>query len=274
MQSFDGKVAVITGAASGIGAALARRLAAAHARLAISDVDSERLAGTVDDCRQEGAEVRAYPLDVSDRAAMLAHADQVATDFGPVNLVVNNAGVALLGTVEEMSFEDIDWLMGINFWGVINGTKAFLPRLIESGAGHVVNISSVFGLIGVPTQSAYCAAKFGVRGFTESLRQEMRIARHPVGVTCVHPGGIKTNIARSARVSGDDHPPRGELGARFDRIARTTPDSAARQILSGVRRNKARVLVGPDALVIDGLPRALGSRYQDVVSAAAKLGRL
>lgn len=270
MDELSGKVAVVTGAGSGIGRALAKRLATEGARLAISDVDEAGLIETAQACKRSGAEVRTYRVDVGERAAVLAHADAVVGDFGSVNLVVNNAGVALQANVLEMSFEDLDWLMNINFWGMVNGSKAFLPHLISSGDGHLVNISSVFGLIGVPTQSAYCAAKFGVRGFTESLRQEMRMGKHPVGVTCVHPGGIKTNIARSARSAL--HRSSDEMAAAFDRIARTTPDTAARRILTGVRKDQARVLIGVDALAIDGMPRLLGSAYQSVVSRVAKFG--
>lgn len=271
MKRFAEQVAVITGAGSGIGAALAGQLARAGARLAISDVDEQGLAATAQACEAEGAKVRPYALDVADRAAVLEHADAVRADFGTVNLVVNNAGVALVGTLAEMSFADMDWLFGVNFNGVINGSKAFLPHLIESGDGHLVNLSSVFGLIGVPGQSAYCAAKFGVRGFTESIRQEMRMDGHRVGVTCVHPGGIRTNIARNARESTGGAPRNFDLGNAFERIARTTPEAAARRILGAVRKDSARVLIGADAVAIDGLPRAIGSAYQSLVTNAAKI---
>ena len=204
---------------------------------------------------------------MSDRAAVFAHADEVKERFGAVNLIVNNAGVAMASTVEETSIEDYEWIMGINFWGVLYGTKAFLPHLIASGDGHVVNISSVFGLIAVPGQSGYNAAKFGVRGFTEALRQEMAIAGHPVGVSCVHPGGIRTSIVRSARISDGDQE---EMAADFERLARTSPESAARTILKGVKRDSAKILIGGDAHVIDVTQRVLGSRYQGLVSWAAK----
>jgi NAD(P)-dependent dehydrogenase (short-subunit alcohol dehydrogenase family) len=268
MTRFAGRVAVITGAGSGIGRALAVDLAGRGARLAVSDVDVVSLADTAARCEKAGAEVRHYPLDVADRSAVLAHADQVVNEFGGVNIVVNNAGVALTAPVAEMSWVDLEWVMNIDFWGVVHGTKAFLPHLIASGDGHVVNISSVFGLIGVPTQSAYNSAKFAVRGFTEALRQEMLIARHPVRVTCVHPGGIRTNIIRNARGNG----PNAELMAkRFDRIARTTPEQAARIILRGVERDRPRVLVGPDAYVIDALPRLLGPLYQRVTATGMRV---
>ena len=268
MRQFAGKVAVITGAGSGIGRALALNLAARGARLAVSDVDTARAAETAARCEKAGAEARSYVLDVADRQAVLAHADAVRADFGRVNLVVNNAGVALMSDFATMSWEDLDWIVGINFWGVVHGSKAFLPHLIESGDGYLVNISSVFGLIAVPTQSAYNATKFAVRGVTEALRQEMRIAGHPVGVSCVHPGGIKTNIARDARGVPDGD---AEGAAkRFDRMAGTTPESAARTILRGVGREQAKILVGPDAYLLDAMPRVLGSAYQRIVSAVAK----
>ncbi|UJW32832.1 SDR family NAD(P)-dependent oxidoreductase [Saccharothrix sp. AJ9571] len=266
MRQFAGKVAVITGAGSGIGRALALNLAARGARLAVSDVDVARAAETAAHCEKAGAEARSYVLDVADRAAVLAHADAVRADFGQVNLVVNNAGVALMSDFTSMSWDDLDWIVGVNFWGVVHGSKAFLPHLIDSGDGHLVNISSVFGLIAVPTQSAYNATKFAVRGVTESLRQEMRLAGHRVGVSCVHPGGIKTNIARDAR--GIPEAERG--GKRFDEIALTTPETAARIILRGVEREQAKILVGPDAYLLDALPRVLGSAYQRVVSAVVK----
>ncbi|HWA65532.1 MAG TPA: SDR family NAD(P)-dependent oxidoreductase [Mycobacteriales bacterium] len=266
---YRDKAAVITGAGSGIGRALAVELARRGAKLAISDINDDALAETAALCERAGGGGHKYHLDVADRQAVLAHAEQVAHDLGGVNLVVNNAGVALMATVEEMSWEDLDWLMGINFWGVIHGTKAFLPHLIASGDGHLVNVSSVFGFIGVPSQSAYNAAKFGVRGFTEALRQEMLIAGHPVAVSCVHPGGIKTNIARDARAARDLMP-QEQRSEQFERAARTTPEKAAQIILRGVDRKKARILVGPDAYVFDAIPRVTGSGYQRIGASVAK----
>ncbi|WP_410658477.1 SDR family NAD(P)-dependent oxidoreductase [Amycolatopsis sp. lyj-112] len=273
MKRFTDKVAVITGAGSGIGRALAIELAGRGARLAVSDVDAIRAAETAALCEsvsaaKAGATVKPYELDVADRDAVLAHAEAVSADFGGADIVVNNAGVALGATVEEMAWEDYDWLMGINLGGVVNGTKAFLPQVIASGDGHIVNVSSVFGFIGVPTQSAYNAAKFAVRGFTEALRQEMLIARHPVKVSCVHPGGIKTNIARDAR--GVEERDMDKAAEGFEKIAMTTPEKAAQTIVRGIERGTARILIGPDAYVFDAIPRLLGAYYQ---RPAALLGR-
>ncbi|WP_232665282.1 SDR family NAD(P)-dependent oxidoreductase [Pseudonocardia sp. TRM90224] len=270
MRDFSGKVAVITGAGSGIGRALAVELAERGARLALSDIDEGAVADTGARCEKLAAQVRTDRLDVADRAAVHANADAVAEHFGQVNLVVNNAGVALMANVADMTWEDLDWIVGINFWGVVHGTKAYLPHLIASGDGHVVNLSSVFGLIGVPTQSAYNATKFAVRGFTEALRQEMLISKHPVGVSCVHPGGIRTNIARAARAPRERTP--DQRAKDFARIARTTPTAAARTILRGVERNRPRILIGADARAIDALPRVLGAGYQRIVALAASRG--
>jgi NADP-dependent 3-hydroxy acid dehydrogenase YdfG len=264
MNSFYGKACAVTGAGSGIGRAVALELASRGARLAVSDVNEENVRATAQQCRRRaGGEAEPYRLDVADREAVFAHADEVKDRFGAVNLVVNNAGVAMMGTIEETSIEDYEWIMGINFWGIVYGCKAFLPHLIASGDGHVVNVSSVFGLIAVPSQSGYNAAKFAVRGFTEALRQEMAIAGHPVGVSCVLPGGVKTSIARSARVADGDPE---EMGADFERVARTTPAAAARTIVEGVKRDRSRILVGADARVIDVTQRVLGAGYQSLVA--------
>ncbi|MGB3171407.1 MAG: SDR family oxidoreductase [Rhodococcus sp. (in: high G+C Gram-positive bacteria)] len=272
MKNFDDKVAVVTGAGSGIGRALALDLAGRGAYLAISDVHPAGLAETHALCEQAGARTVSFELDVSDRAAVHRHADAVLAEFGRVNLIVNNAGVALGADVVDMTWDDFEWVMNVDFWGVANGTKAFLPALIESGDGHVVNISSVFGLMGIPGQSAYNSAKFAVRGFTEALRQEMKIARHRVGVSCVHPGGIKTNIVANAR-GMQDLGDRDEVTRRFEQIAMTTPTKAAQVILAGVERNKARILIGPDARGFDFVPRIVGPRYQDLLAPLYRAGR-
>lgn len=265
---FTGKVAVVTGAGSGIGRALAVELGRRGAVLAISDVDTAGLAETQVLVEATGAQVRGDRVDVAERERVEEYARSVAEEFGRVNLVFNNAGIAFTGNVEEMSYKDVEKVMDVDFWGVVHGTKAFLPHLIESGDGHVVNISSIFGIFSMPSQSAYNAAKFAVRGFTESLRQEMVLTGRPVKVTCVHPGGIKTNIARNAgEVAGRDH---DALAGNFDKVARTSPEKAAQIILRGVERGKARVLVGVDAKVLDFSVRQLGSRYQGVFAAAGR----
>ncbi len=265
MQGFAGKVAVVTGAGSGIGQALALELGRSGATVAISDVDTEGLAHTEEQLKAIGVAVKADRVDVTEREAFLAYADAVAEHFGKVNQIYNNAGIAFTGDIEVSQFKDIERVMDVDFWGVVNGTKAFLPHLIASGDGHVVNISSIFGLFSVPGQGSYNAAKFAVRGFTEALRQEMILAGHPVAVTTVHPGGIKTAIARNATAAeGLD---RDELARAFDtKMARTTPQQAARIILDAVSKKKARVLVGPDAVILDLLVRVTGSGYQRLFS--------
>ena len=269
--SFEGKVCVITGAGSGIGRALAVRLAAKGAKLAISDVDVDGLAETERLVRQFGVEVKADRLNVAEREAFLLYADDVAGHFGKINQVYNNAGIAFAGDVEHSEFKDIERIMDVDFWGVVNGTKAFLPHLIASGDGHVINVSSLFGLIAIPSQSAYNAAKFAVRGFTEALRQEMIVAGRPVAVTCVHPGGIKTNIANNSTAGGGRDAQR--IAEVFNkRLARTTAEAAAKTITDGVEKKKARVLIGPDAIALDLMARVLGSAYQRLVAVGA--GRL
>ena len=276
MKHFDGRVAAITGAGSGIGRALARELAGKGAHLALSDVDTTGLAETVALCEGFGVKVTSERVDVASREAMVSWADAVVADHGKVNHIANNAGVALLATVEAMSYADFEWLMNINFWGVVHGTKAFLPHLKAAGEGHVVNISSVFGLVSVPSQSAYNAAKFAVRGFTDALRIELEIDRAGVSATTVHPGGIKTNIARHARIdeSANELTPRGrDVGESFERIAMTTPEKAARQIVRAVERNRRRVDIGPDAKFIDFVSRLPAGLYQRVLATGGRVGR-
>jgi len=276
MENFNDRVAAITGAGSGIGRALAVDLAGRGAHLALSDIDEVGLSETVSLCEGFGVKVTAQRLDVSDRPAMYAWADQVVEDHGKVNLIFNNAGVSLADTIEEMSYEDFEWLMNINFWGVIHGTKAFLPHLQAGGEGHVVNLSSVFGLISVPLQSAYNAAKFGVRGFTDALRMELEMAGGGVSCTTVHPGGVKTNIARNGRMGASVTSMAGDADrARrdFDKFAMTSPQKAARQILAAVEKDKRRALIGPDAKVIDLLSRLPAGLYQRILVRGAKRRR-
>jgi NADP-dependent 3-hydroxy acid dehydrogenase YdfG len=265
MEGFAGKVAVVTGAGSGIGQALAIELARSGANVAISDVDTEGLAVTEERLKAIGAPVKADRLDVTEREAFEVYADAVKEYFGKVNQIYNNAGIAFAGDIEVSQFKDIEKVMDVDFWGVVNGTKVFLPHLIESGDGHVINISSVFGLFSVPGQAAYNAAKFAVRGFTEALRQEMELAGHPVKVTTVHPGGIKTNIVRN--MTAVETVDKDQLTHTFvKKLANTSADKAARIILDGVRKNRARVLVGPDAKALDLIVRVTGSGYQRLFS--------
>jgi NAD(P)-dependent dehydrogenase (short-subunit alcohol dehydrogenase family) len=270
---YHGRTAVVTGAASGIGRALSVALARRGAHLALSDIDSVGLDETVRRCAAFDGRVAAYRVDVADRASVVAHAAEVASGFGAVHLVVNNAGVAVAGTIEDTTFEDFDWLLGINLSGVINGTKAFLPLLIDSGDGHLVNLSSVFGLIAPAYNGAYSTAKFAVRGFTEALRQEMLISGRPVQVHSVYPGGIRTNIARNARLTSAALGSREAVAAGFDRMARTSPERASSTILAGVDAGRARILVGPDAYIIAAVSRLLGGAYVDLLGRVLR-GRL
>lgn len=274
MKELRERVGVVTGAASGIGRALAIELARAGCELALCDVDAEGLEETRSQVQRSGSRVSTHVLDVADRKGVHAFADRVAQEHGRVNLVVNNAGVALTADVAELEYDDFEWLMNINFWGVVHGTRAFLPHLKRAGEGHIVNVSSVFGLIAVPTQSAYNAAKFAVRGFTECLREELDLEACGVSATCVHPGGIQTRIAKSGRIGRSSDPrERAEMIADFERVARTSPERAARAILRGVRRDARRVLIGPDAFVIDRMQRWLPTAYQRlVVRLAARRG--
>jgi len=269
MKTLDDKVVVITGAGSGMGREMAILAAKRGALVAISDWNADGLAQTVDLVKAAGArEVRSDVLDVSDRAAMGTYATAVVEQFGRVNMVVNNAGVTVTGDFEDMEYADFDWIVGVNFLGVVNGTKEFLPHLIASGDGALVNISSLFGLMSMPGQTAYNATKYAVRGFTEALREEMLVNRHPVTVTCVHPGGIKTGIARHGRKT------KGQDAAAIDRLfdqklARMPADKAARIILDAAVAGKARQLVGIDAHLVHHFAKLTGSRYQDVVARLA-----
>ena len=264
MRSLDGKVVVITGAASGIGRALSRHAADRGAALALCDIDEVGLAETARLCAA-ARDVRTQRLDVADRAAVLTYADDVAAHFGRVDVLVNNAGVALHGPLADLEYDDLDWIVGVNFWGVVHGTKAFLPHLVASRDGHVVTISSLYGLVSMPGQSAYNATKYAVRGLSEALREELLLTRQPVRVTVVHPGGVKTAIARKARASAQVD--RDAAARLFDeRLATMSPEAAARIIWRGVLRGKPRVLVGMDAHVLHQFARISGARYQDVVA--------
>lgn len=275
MSKFNNSIAVITGAGSGIGRELALQLIGAGAKISISDINQQGLNETVKLVQNQGGEVHAAKLDVSNRQAVFNYADQVNAHYGQVNLVINNAGVALAsGCLADTTIEEFEWLMGINFSGVLYGTKAFLPILEKAEWGHIVNISSLFGLIGVPEQAAYNASKFAVRGMTEALRQELEQADSHISCTSVHPGGIKTNIARNARAGemlDADAKLLLEGGAdRFDKLARTSPMEAAQQILDSVVRNKRRLLIGGDAKLMDRIQRLLPNHYQIILKRAVE----
>jgi len=275
MKSFQNKVAAITGAGSGIGRALAINLASQGCALALSDVNLKGLAETAKLAEAKGVKVSQTQVDVASKEAIYAWAETSAKEHGKINLIFNNAGVALGAAVDGMKFEDFRWIMDINFWGVVHGTQAFLPHLKASGDGHIINISSLFGLVAVPSQSAYNASKFAVRGFTEALRQELDIEAGCVSSTCVHPGGIKTNIARAARFDDNMKALIGQDAAQgkaeFEKLFITTPESAAATILKAVRRNSRRVLLGPDAVALDLVQRLLPSGYQRLIVLGTKL---
>lgn len=274
MKNLTAKVAAVTGAGSGIGQALAINLAKEGCSVAISDVDEKGLKETQKMLKGFGVKVTSQTLDVADKDAVYLWAEQVVEDHGKVNLIFNNAGVALSGTVGSLSLEDYKWIMDINFWGVVYGTKAFLPHLEASGEGHVVNISSIFGLTSQPLMSGYNASKFAVRGFTESLRQDLEITNSNVSTTCIHPGGIKTNIAKSARVDDSSLAVTGASKAstlkQFEKMFIHTPDSAAKTILKGVKHNDRRVLIGADARAFDGVARIFPTGYQWLFTKAIK----
>jgi len=257
---YKGRVAVITGAAQGIGAALALDLAGRGCNLALSDIDTATLAATAAAARAKGVRVSEHKLDVSDAAAVARFPAVVLEQHPHVNLLFNNAGVGLFGNFEQVTLEEFEWLLGINLFGVIRMTKAFLPILRREDAAHIVNISSLFGFIAPAGQAAYCTAKFGVRGFTEVLRHELE--NTSVSVSCVHPGGIKTAIAAHARRPATIDPADAAASIeRFAAVARLTPEQAAARILSGVERGEKRIVVGPDARLFDWLQRLMPLGY-------------
>jgi NAD(P)-dependent dehydrogenase (short-subunit alcohol dehydrogenase family) len=274
-NSVRGKVAVVTGAGSGIGRELALQLARRGARLALSDIGETGLAETAARARALGAEVHTARLDVTDRAAVVAYADTVAAHFGVVHQVYNNAGVAGGTAVLDSDWADYDRIWGVNLFGVLHGTKAFLPHLVASGDGHVVNVSSLNGVMAQAGINAYSASKFAVRGFTEALRQEMLLAGHPVQVTVVHPGGVRTNIASAAlevsRQRGDEVTAEDEARVRFynEKLLRMPPEQAARIMVDGVEAGRARVMVGNDAKAVDLLVRLFPASYPRIAVRAA-----
>jgi short-subunit dehydrogenase len=262
--NFPGTAAAITGAASGIGRALALELAARGCDLALSDLDDAGLESVAKEITgTQGRRVTVRRVDVADAKQIEAFARAAVADFPALSIVINNAGVALLGQFDEFDDAQMAWLMGINFWGVVYGTRAFLSHLRSRPQAHIVNISSIFGIVAPAGQSAYSASKFAVRGFSESLRHELAMSNSPVRLSVVHPGGIATNIARNARtgVNVRDSVSSAELGDRFEKLARTSPAAAAQRIVRGIERNEPRILIGADARLLDLIQRFRPATY-------------
>jgi len=265
MTLSKNSVAVITGAASGIGRALAVRLAEEKiAGVAICDVNEQGLRETAALVESRGAKVSAHVVDVSKLEQIERLKAEVLEAHGRATHLVNNAGVGLFGTFEQISLEDFEWLMNINFWGVVFGCKVFLPELKKHEAAHIVNLSSVFGLVAPPEQTAYCASKFAVRGFTEALRHELEETN--VRVSTVHPGGIKTDIARHSRIGKDTPEGNKKQGVEFfDEVAKTSPERAAETILRGIKAENPRILIGKDAHAINYVSRLFPKKYLRVI---------
>jgi NAD(P)-dependent dehydrogenase (short-subunit alcohol dehydrogenase family) len=259
-RKLEGRVAVLTGAATGIGRALASRLAGEGAALCLADINSDALEETARALASSGASVSTHVVNVADDGQVETFAREVEERHGRADVLINNAGVALHGTVEEVSLADIEWVMSINFWGTVYGVKHFLPLLKRQTGSHIVCVSSIFGIIAPPGQAAYCASKFAVRGFAEALRHELEGAN--VRVSTVHPGGVRTGIARSARIGAGADPSKGERERqRFERLAITSPEQAAERIMRGMLRGEPRILVGRDASQLDLMQRLLPTRY-------------
>jgi short-subunit dehydrogenase len=269
MTLSKNSVAVITGAASGIGRALAVRFAEEKiAGIAIGDVNQKGLGETAEMIAKHGVSVSKHLVDTSQLDQIERLKTEVLAAHGRVTHLINNAGVGLMGTFEQISLEDFEWLMSINFWGVVYGCKVFLPVLKEQSKAHIINISSVFGLIAPPEQTAYCASKFAVRGFTESLRHELEDS--PVRVSSVHPGGIKTDIARNSRVGRDTPETYKTQGVEFfDEVAQTSPEEAAETIVRGIRKENPRILIGKDAHAINYVSRLFPRKYLRIIEKLA-----
>lgn len=264
MKSLEKKVAVITGAASGIGRSLALGLAREGCFLALADFNKKGLEETVRLVKESGGAAMSQVVDVANRSQVERFASAVIKKYKQADIVVNNAGVTLFGRLEDVSYREFEWIMGINLWGVVYGTRAFLPHLKNRPEAWVVNLSSAFGLVGVPSQTTYCATKFAVRGFTESLQRELKDTK--ITAISVHPGGIKTNIAFNARfTSGFGKDANRKFAKRFDRMARTTADEAAKMIIDAIKRKKRRLLIGTDARIIDIVQRVFPSLYGKIM---------
>jgi short-subunit dehydrogenase len=264
MTAIRGAAAALTGAASGIGRALALELAARGCDLALADRDEgglQTLAAEL--AKPGGVKVTTHRVDVSEPGQIAEFAQAAVTAHPGLNILINNAGVALMGTFTEIDQAQMDWLMNINFWGVVHATRAFLPHLAQRREAHIVNLSSIFGIVAPPGQTAYAAAKFAVRGFSESLRHELQTAESPVRLSVVHPGGVATNIARNSRSGSGvtDNARRAESIERFESVARTTPAAAARRIIAGIEKNQPRILIGGDARLLDLVQRFRPATY-------------
>ncbi len=261
MKNLRGRVAVVTGAGSGIGRAVAGELARQGCHVALADVNEAGLAETLQGLLGLPVTVTTHIVDVARRDAVERLAGEVIERHGAAQILVNNAGVAVAERAENIPYEDFEWLMGINFWGVVYGCTAFLPHMRAAGEGHIVNISSIFGLIGMPTQAAYNASKFAVRGYTEALDQEL--ANTPIRVSCVCPGGIRTAIVRNARVPGvsGTMPAKNELAGTFDKLARTSAEEAGATIVRGILKDTKRILIGADARMISLIVRLFPVAY-------------
>jgi short-subunit dehydrogenase len=269
MTAIRGAAAAVTGAASGIGRALALELAARGCDLALADRDEAGLQAVAAEIGKTGSQkVTVHGVDVGVPSQIEAFAQSAVAAHPGLNIVINNAGVALMGMFNEVDQTQIEWLMNINFWGVVHGTRAFLPQLSQRPEAHIVNLSSIFGIIAPPGQTAYAAAKFAVRGFSESLRHELQMANSPVKLSVVHPGGVATNIARNSRtgVGMTDNARRAQSIERFDAVARTTPAAAALRIITGIEKNQPRILIGNDARFMDLLQRLRPATYWAVLA--------
>jgi short-subunit dehydrogenase len=269
MTAIRGAAAAVTGAASGIGRALALELAARGCDLALADRDEAGLQTVLAEInRLHSRKVTVHRVDVSDPGQIEDFAQAALSGHPGLNIVVNNAGVALLGQFNEIDQAQMDWLMNINFWGVVHATRAFLPHLARRREAHIVNLSSIFGIIAPPGQTAYAAAKFAVRGFSESLRHELQMAASPVRLSVVHPGGVSTNIVRNSRagVGVTDNTRRAQSIERFDAVAKTMPAAAALRIVQGIERNQPRILIGNDARFMDLLQRFRPGTYWAVLA--------
>src|SRR3954462_9396443 len=269
MTAIPGAAAAVTGAASGLGRALALELAARGCDLALADRDEAGLQGVAAEiAKTQTRKVTVHRLDVGEPGEIAAFAQAAAAAHPGLNIVINNAGVALLGQFSEVDQAQMDWLMNINFWGVVHSCRAFLPHLSRQREAHIVNLSSIFSIIAPPGQTAYSAAKFAVRGFSESLRHELQMAANPVRLSVVHPGGVATNITRNSRTGSGmtDTARRAQSIERFDAVAKTTPSAAALRIISGVEKNQPRILIGNDARFMDLLQRFRPASYWPVLA--------